>query len=189
MSEPSYTLAEYVADIRKIVAEERDDQAITARIAPLAKKLATAPGWIKPEYRTTDPVQGFGVHLLHEEPNHDLAVMLLAWAPNRGTLPHNHKTWAVVAGIEGQEREVEYKRLDDGKKPGHAKLEPVGACVMTKGDLSTCVSEDIHSVWNVGSEVALSLHTYGRHLNHTGRSEFDVAAEVERPFIVKVEKH
>ena len=40
------------------------------------------------------------MHLLHEEPNHDLAVFVLTWLPDRGTMPHNHMTWAVVAGIE-----------------------------------------------------------------------------------------
>jgi len=34
----------------------------------------------------------------------------------------------------------------------------------------------------------MSLHTYGRHLNHTGRSEFDLAEKRERPFVVKVEE-
>ena len=34
-------------------------------------------------------------------------------------------------------------------------------------------SAEIHSVWNTGDQVSISLHTYGRHINHTGRSEFD----------------
>jgi predicted metal-dependent enzyme (double-stranded beta helix superfamily) len=48
--------------------------------------------------------------------------------------------------------------------------------------------EDIHSVWDNGAELAVSLHTYGRHLNHTGRSVFDVAAKSEMPCVVKVEE-
>jgi predicted metal-dependent enzyme (double-stranded beta helix superfamily) len=50
-----------------------------------------------------------------------------------------------------------------------------------------CLPEDIHSVWNNGDQIAVSLHTYGRHLNHTGRSVFDVEAKTESPCIVKVE--
>ncbi|MDC0737502.1 hypothetical protein N6L24_04380 [Cognatishimia sp. SS12] len=41
---------------------------------------------------------------------------------------------------------------------------------------------------NNGRDVAVSLHTYGRHLNHTGRSTFDVAAKTETPFVIKVEE-
>jgi hypothetical protein len=33
----------------------------------------------------------------------------------------------------------------------------------------------------------MSLHTYGRHINFTGRSEFDPEGKREKPYIVKVE--
>lgn len=127
------------------------------------------------------------MHLLHEEENHDIAVFAISWLPDRGTLAHNHKTWAVVVGMHGQEQEVEWQRLDDAKKPGYAKLERVGARVMTAGDVSTCMPDDIHTVWNVGDDVSMSLHTYGRHINFTGRSEFDPEKDEERPLIVTVD--
>ncbi len=41
--------------------------------------------------------------------------------------------------------------------------------------------EDIHSVFNYGDKIAVSLHTYGRHLNHIGRSVIDVDAKTESP--------
>jgi predicted metal-dependent enzyme (double-stranded beta helix superfamily) len=132
----SYTLEEYVRDLRSITAQETDPERITDRVAPLAKKFAQAPGWMRPEFRECDEEQGFGVHLLHEEPNHDLAVFLISWLPNRGTTPHNHKTWAVVVGMEGDEQEVNYDRLDDGSQPGFADLKRSGAQVMKAGDLA-----------------------------------------------------
>ena len=188
MEAASYSVEQYVSDLRAIAAEEIDDVEITRRVKPLAKRLAAAPGWMKPEYKTCDPDQGFGVHLLHEEDNHDLAVFVLSWMPDRGTQPHNHLTWAVVAGIEGVEHEVGYNRLDDGSKPGFADLQKSGEETLRPGDVSACMPHDIHSVWNTGTEVSVSLHTYGSHLNHTGRSEFDVEAKEERPYVVKVEE-
>jgi predicted metal-dependent enzyme (double-stranded beta helix superfamily) len=134
----SYSLEQYVANLRAITAQETDPVRITDRVAPLAKKFAQAPGWLRPEHRECDVEQGFGVHLLYEEPNHDLAVFLISWLPNRGTTPHNHKTWAVVVGIEGQEQEVNYDRLDDGSKRGYADLQRGGAQVMTAGDIARC---------------------------------------------------
>ncbi len=187
MTSDSYGVEDYVADIRAIVAEETEQRRITERIRPLAKRLAAEPGWFKDEYRTTDPDQGFGVHLLSEEENHDTAVFVIAWAPNRGTKPHNHLTWAVVVGLEGEEHEVNFQRLDDGSKPGFADLKACGEATLYPGSTSVCMPHDIHRVWNTGESVSISLHTYGRHLNHTGRSEFDVAAKREQPFIVKVE--
>ena len=134
MQTESYSVEDYIVGIRAIVAEESDDRAITRRIKPLARRLAADRSWFRDEYRRCDPDQGFGVHLLHEEENHDLAVFVLAWLPDRGTLPHNHLTWAVVAGIEGEEFEVGYDRLDDGSRPGYAELSRSGEETLRPSD-------------------------------------------------------
>ena len=181
-----YTLDRYVSDLRAITAKENDPVKITDLVAPLAKKFALSPELRRPEYRECDDGQGFGVHLLHEESNHDLAVFLISWLPNRGTTPHNHKTWAVVVGIEGQEQETNYDRVDDGAMPGYADLKRSGEQVMTAGDIARCYPEHIHSVRNVGKDISISLHTYGRHINYTGRSEFDLQHKREKPFVIRV---
>ena len=181
-----YTLDQYVSALRAITAKETDPVKITDLVAPLAKKFAQSPELRRPEYRECDDEQGFGVHLLHEEPNHDLAVFLISWLPNRGTTAHNHKTWAVVVGIEGQEQEINYDRVDDGAMPGYADLKQSGKHVMTAGDIARCYPEHIHSVWNVGKDNSMSLHTYGRHINYTGRSEFDLQHKREKPYVIRV---
>jgi predicted metal-dependent enzyme (double-stranded beta helix superfamily) len=181
-----YTLDQYVSDLRAITAKETDPVKITDLVAPLAKKFAQSPELRRPEYHECDDEQGFGVHLLHEESNHDLAVFLISWLPNRGTTPHNHKTWAVVVGIEGQEQETNYDRVDDGAMPGYADLKRSGEQVMTAGDIARCYPEHIHSVRNVGKDISISLHTYGRHINYTGRSEFDLQHKREKPYVIRV---
>jgi predicted metal-dependent enzyme (double-stranded beta helix superfamily) len=185
MSAP-YPLRDYVRDLRTLTSSESDPVRIPDLIAPLARKFAQDGDWFRPEYRECDPGQGFGVHLLHEEPNHDLAIFAIAWLPGRGTAPHNHKTWAVVVGIEGQEQETSYERLDDRLTAGYAELERSGEQIMSAGDIACCHPEQIHAVRNVGTDIAMSLHTYGRHFNYTGRSEFDVEGKREKPFVVKV---
>ena len=182
----SYTLDQYVRDLRTIAAQETDPVKITDLVAPLAKKFAQSPELRRSEYRECDDEQGFGVHMLHEEPNHDLAVFLVSWLPNRGTTPHNHKTWAVVVGIEGQEQEISYYRLDDGTTRGYADLTYSGEQVMTAGDIAHCYPEHIHTVRNVGKDISMSLHTYGRHINYTDRSEFDLEHKREKPYVIKV---
>ena len=181
-----YSLEQYVNDLRAVTTKEADPVKITELVAPLAKRFAQSAGWFRPEYRECDAEQGFGVHMLHEEPNHDLAVFLVSWLPNRGTPPHDHKTWAVVVGMEGEEQEISYDRLDDGATPGFADLRRGGEQVMTAGDIARCYPEHIHRVWNVGKNVSMSLHSYGRHINYTGRSEFDVERKRERPFVVRI---
>ena len=186
MSGVAYSIHHYVEDLRAVVAEARHEREVVARVRPLAKRLAEAPGWLKPDYWQCDPEQGFGVHLLHDEPDYSLAVFVIAWLPDRGTLPHNHKTWAVVVGLHGQERESFWRRLDNGTRPGHAEIERTAERLMGAGDVSALLSDDIHSVWNCGGATSMSLHTYGRHINFTGRSEFDPMTKEERPMIVSV---
>ena len=182
----TYGVTDYVADLRRIAGAASGDRQLVERLRPCASRLAAATGWIEPEWRQCDPAQGFGVHLLHEEPDHSLAVFVIAWLPGRGTLPHNHKTWALVVGLEGTEQESFWRRTDDGSRPGFAELEAEGDRIVTAGDVSLCMPEDIHGVRNVGAEPSLSLHTYGRHINFTGRSEFDPDRREERPMIVSV---
>lgn len=188
MQNENYSVEQYVADIRSVVAEENSNSAIAERIKPLAKRLAADRRWFKDAYRSVDEEQGFGVHLLHEQNDHELAVFVFAWAPGKGVGAHNHKTWGVVAGIEGQEHEVGYKRLDDGSRPGFADLAKTHETTLYPGDAVCCMPEDIHSVCNNGDKVSVSLHTYGRHLNHTGRSVFDVEAKTEQPLIVRIDE-
>jgi predicted metal-dependent enzyme (double-stranded beta helix superfamily) len=55
--------------------------------------------------------------------------------------------------------------------------------VMAGGDVARCYPEHIHSVWNVGKDISMSLHTY---INYTGRSEFDLEQKREEPYVIKV---
>jgi len=187
VTETGYTVAAYIEDLRRITAEETDDKAILRRVAPLAKKLATTPGWIKEEYRQCDEEQGFSFHTLHEEDDHANAVFVLSWLPNRGSPAHNHKTWGVVVGIEGAETETWWRRLDDGSKPGHAELKRETVSKVGAGDVSCVMPDDIHTVWNDTDAVLISLHTYGKHINFTGRSQFDPDAGTEEPFVVVID--
>ena len=70
---------------------------------------------------------------------------------------------------------------------GYAKLEQVGAKTFNPGEVLAMPSGTIHQVWNKTDSVSVSLHIYGTHINHTGRSQFDVQNCVERPFVTKVE--
>jgi predicted metal-dependent enzyme (double-stranded beta helix superfamily) len=55
------------------------------------------------------------------------------------------------------------------------------------GDVLALPQGTIHSVWNETAEVTLSLHIYGKHINYTGRSQFDLEKRTETPFIVKMQ--
>ena len=187
MTNDAYTLAQYISELRTTVAETQGDEAIVQRVRPLARRLVSNKDWVDPRYYSCDEEQGFGVHLLHEEPDHTLAVFAIAWLPKRGTPAHDHGTWAVVAGIDGDERNTFWKRLDDGSHPGYAELKHNGERVYGPGEVVSFLPGEIHTVWNDTDGVTLSLHTYGKHINFTGRSQFDPERRTETPFVVKEE--
>jgi predicted metal-dependent enzyme (double-stranded beta helix superfamily) len=189
MTAAAYTLSEFVTDLRGIAADTKEHEQIITRVIPLAKRMAVSEDWLDKRYYACDPEQGFGVHLLHEEPDHTLAVFAVARLPHRATPPHNHGTWAVVVGVDGPEKYTFWKRLDDGSRVGYAEITQIGARVISPSGVARFLPPQIHSVDNETNEVTLSLHVYGKHINFTGRSQFDPETNTETPFSVKQEPH
>lgn len=183
----TYSLQQYVSDLQKITGETSDEEQIISRVAPLAERLVADKSWLQQKYYETDEDQGFGVHLLHEEPDHTLAVLLVNWLPGRGTPPHDHGTWAVVAGVEGTERNIRYKRLDDGSRPEYAELKVKHDFNADEGDVVSIKTGGIHAVVNETDSMTLSLHTYGKHVNYTNRSQFNLETKERKEYIVRVE--
>lgn len=177
---------QFVNEIRKIMHEAKSEQEILRRAQPLVKEAARAKDWLRPEHYDIDPVQGFGVHCLHEEPNHDLGIFAVAFAPGKGAPPHDHGTWAVVAVVDGEEYNTMWRRVDDGSMPGRAELRNVGSRVFKTEDVAVFTSDLIHSLDNQTDRISLSFHVYGRHLNHASRLKFDPSARTVEPFIVNV---
>ncbi len=169
----SYGLGGYIADLRRITSETTDESEIFDRLGPLARRLVADQSWLKPEYYEADPDQGFGVHVLHEEADHGLAVFVVSWDPHKGVGPHDHGTWAMIAGVEGIERNARYARLDDCGRDGYAEIEAKSETLAGPGELICIKNGGIHSVWNDSDAVTLTVHTYGMHVNYTERSLYD----------------
>ena len=188
MEADSYSISELVNDVKRVCAESANEHQILSRVRPLARRAALCKStWLKERMYEADTTQGFGVHLIHEEPDHTIAILALAWLPDRGAPPHDHGTWAVVAGVDGPEKNEFFERTDDRSRPGHAELKKIGEKVCNVGDVVALPQGTIHSVWNEADKVSLSLHIYGKHINHTGRSQFDLQKQTETPFVVKMQ--
>ena len=68
-----YSIDELVSDLRQVLAETADEREILRCVRPLARRAALAKdSWLEKRHYTADPKQGFGLHLLHEEPDHAL---------------------------------------------------------------------------------------------------------------------
>lgn len=187
MDTVAYSIPQLVEDLKAIRSRAKDEHELIKQLRPLARRAALAKdSWLKPEMFEADAEQGFGVHLLHEEQDHTLAVFAVSWLPGRGTPPHDHGTWAVVAGVDGPELNRFYERVDDRSRQGHAELKQIGAKTFGVGEVVAMPTGAVHLVWNESDAVSVSLHIYGKHINFTQRSQFDLDKQTETPFVVKV---
>jgi predicted metal-dependent enzyme (double-stranded beta helix superfamily) len=176
-----YRLDDFVKDLRSAISAPLAEAAVLDQVKPLVERLARSRSWLKPEHYECDPEQGFGVHILHEDSDHSLWVVAVAWLPKRGAPPHNHGTWAVVAGIDGEEKNVLWRRRG-------GQLERQGSEVLGPGQVAAFLGNAIHSVANEGDRTTLSLHVYGRNLNLVAeRSRFDPETGAEAPFKLRVQ--
>lgn len=148
MSTEPNGLQEFVADLRRITAESDDPGRITQAVRPLAQRLAQDKSWVEERFYRPNEEQGFSATLLHEEPDHSLAVLAVSWLPGRGAPPHDHGTWAVVAGVDGPEKNTFWKRVDDRSRPGYAEIVKAGEKVFGDGEVLTMIPGSIHSVDN-----------------------------------------
>jgi predicted metal-dependent enzyme (double-stranded beta helix superfamily) len=188
MNTDRYSILQLVTDLKQVCAEFKDERDILTGIRPLARRAALSKAtWLEKRMYHADATQGFGVYLLHEEPDHTLAILAVSWLAHRGAPPHDHGTWAVIAGVDGPEKNEFFERVDDRTRRGHARLKQVGEKMCRVGDVVVMPEGMIHGVRNETDEVTVSLHIYGKHINYTGRSQFDLESQKETPFIVKME--
>jgi predicted metal-dependent enzyme (double-stranded beta helix superfamily) len=180
-----YAIKDFVDDVLKVICETDDEELIISKVRPLAILAAAGMGWRRKEMYSADPEVGFGSTLLHAESDNSLFVCVDSWFPGKGVRPHEHGTWAIVVGVTGVEVNTYWERIDDGSIEGHAVLRKVKEQSISAGEVITMKTGEIHSVTNSTEETTLSFHVYGHHLNHTGRSQFDLENNREMPFLIE----
>ena len=103
--------------------------------------------------------------------------------------PHNHTTWAIIAGVHGAERNVVYERLDNGAQEGVVKLReaPAKEKTLRRGDVICYLPDDFHHIETpAGSGDALHLHFYGLSLEHLpDRLSVDMATAAAKRFMAR----
>ena len=106
-----------------------------------------------------------GIYRLAEDPDHRFAMYMSCGAPGKRTPPHDHTTWAVIVGVDGDEENYFYERTDDRSAPGKGTLKRVREEVVRHGTGVTLMPEDIHHI-QTGPTPNMHLHMYGLSLEH-----------------------
>jgi len=130
-----------------------------------------------------------GIYRLSEDPDHRFALYASAGGSGKKVPPHNHTTWAIIAGVHGAERNVVYERLDNGAQEGVVQLReaPAKEKTLRRGDVICYLPDDFHHIETpAGSGDALHLHFYGLSLEHLpDRVSVDMATAAAKRFMAK----
>lgn len=183
MCDTGYSIKQLVEDLRELTRQGRDDAAMAEAVPDLAKRLVLMKhNWLRPHMCGAGAGDSVGIHALHEEPDHSLAIFVVTWMPGDETPPHDHGTWAVIAGLDGHETNHWWKRFDDGKTPGYADVRRSGAERIDASTIVAMAGDAIHSLHNDSGAVSTTLHLYGRNVDYTDRRKYDPARHTIAPY-------
>jgi predicted metal-dependent enzyme (double-stranded beta helix superfamily) len=141
--------------IRSLAASGREGG--LTEIAAVLQQLAASPHWKNVLWPAALP----GEELLYELAVSPGCASLYLVSDGSGVIspPHEHGTWAVIAGLRGQEANCLYQTVVAGQ------VVPMERAVVGPGEFMVLASTAIHSTEVVGTEPSFHLHLYGKPLN------------------------
>lgn len=178
-------IAEAMAKVRAVEETQGVTRAslrdIRAVVLDLARRAELFPREDFP--KELDEKGNNAVYLLSEDADHRFALYMSTALPGKKVPPHNHTTWAVIVGVEGEEQNHFYERADDGSRPGEGTLREIGHEVVRPGTGVCLMPDDIHHIQVGGDQPTLHLHLYGRALTHLPqRVTYDTAQGTYKVF-------
>lgn len=99
------------------------------------------------------------VYVLHETVDGP-SLYLVSDAAGVRSAPHEHQTWAVIAGVSGNELNVLYEPVDADART----VRPVSVAEVKAGDVICLHPDAIHATYAMDDEPTYHLHLYGRPL-------------------------
>jgi len=103
------------------------------------------------------------VYRLAEDADGGFALYLSAGVAGKAQPPHDHTTWAVIAGVQGNERNELYRREKTGD-PARDALVHQRTVDVAAGSAVVLLPDDVHTIELVGGQDGRHLHFYGRAL-------------------------
>jgi rhodanese-related sulfurtransferase/predicted metal-dependent enzyme (double-stranded beta helix superfamily) len=151
---------------RRIEAGQGVTRASLEALKPLLIELAARAELFPPEHFPVAPGGHGRVYRLAEDLDRRFALYASAGIPGKAQPPHNHTTWAVIAGVFGEEHNVFYERTDDRTTPGTGRLRKTGEFTVRSGSACALLPDDFHTIEVTGGKPSLHLHLYGMSLEN-----------------------
>ncbi|MEM7726028.1 MAG: cupin [Cyanobacteria bacterium P01_A01_bin.45] len=177
--EKPYRLYRFLTELEDILDKTSDDCDRFGRvlphhricaIIPLVRKLLLSSYWLQMEFIDPPVDPGWSVQFLYDEYEFPLTIQMVAWLPGNTSPIHNHATWGIVAIVDGQEKNLFWKRSLEPEN--QERIECVGETILVPGDIIGFTPDAIHSVQPLGNEPVITFNLYGV-TDYQKRFEFD----------------
>ena len=169
----SQVTAERQSAIEDMIAKVRDIaqsrgisratlESIKAEMVSVAKRKSLFP--LADFQSEADEAGRQPMQLLHKDEDGQFALYMSTSISDQKPPPHNHATWAVIVGIQGEERNWLFERTDDGSVPGRGTVQVVDEQVARPGTGVALMPEDIHTIQGKAEDGGrLTFHLLWRH--------------------------
>src|SRR6185369_8526737 len=101
-----------IARVKAIEAADGVTRASLDRVKTELIALASRSELFPPQHFANAPGRAGTIYHLAEDPDGRFALYGSAGVPGKAQPPHNHTTWASIAGVYGDEHNVFYERVD-----------------------------------------------------------------------------
>jgi rhodanese-related sulfurtransferase/predicted metal-dependent enzyme (double-stranded beta helix superfamily) len=135
-------------------------ETIKAELIALASRTELFPA----QHFSNAPGRAGTIYHLAEDRDGRFALYGSAGMPGKAQPPHNHTTWASIAGVFGDEHNVFYERTDRGETPGEGRLRKTSELTIRRGNACAMLPDDFHTIEVTSKEESLHLHLYGKTL-------------------------
>lgn len=165
-----HAVAETVEKVREIEQKQGvTPQALRAIAAELVTLSRNKELFNEDHFPNPEPGSKAQLYVLSEDEDHRFPIYLTCALPGGAVPPHNHGTWAVVAGLDGCEENKLYDRAEGGHAPGPAKITLRQTVRIHDGEYIALLPDDIHSVATPGDTARRHFHMYGLSLEKLPR--------------------
>src|SRR5260370_8212418 len=166
MQQRAQAVEQTLAQIRGIAAERGVTRATLDALKPVLIALAARTELFPPEHFPVTQGGHGKVYRLAEGSGRRFALYASAGGPGKARPPHNHTTWAVIAGVFGDEHNVFYERIDNRERPGFGRIRKTGDLTVRKGNACAFLPDDFHTIEVTGGKPSLHLHLYAMSLEN-----------------------
>jgi predicted metal-dependent enzyme (double-stranded beta helix superfamily) len=176
-------IRELIAETERLMREVSDDRTRVELLRPAFAALLAADGWLPDKYAQPDVSSGMGggigQYALYRAADGSLTLFSLVIPPKSRTPVHDHLAWGLVGIYRGAQHETIYRRMDDGRDEGKARLEIQQEQQLSAGEFYALLppKDDIHYVETISDTPSISIHLLANDTACVWRHKFEPEAE------------